>query len=199
MPDLEKVDSSLIQKVSRVASELACGPIPSSRKGKKPPKELSHHRRAYLIYQSMPPGERSLKKVAEEIGKTSRVVEDWSTKFHWNVRAKQFDREVNDAVLAAKMTKVIEARKTLIDLLHGSIMSFKKKVEQEEGIDFEEVFKKSKVIREVIDSLYKVVEWDKGIGRLGNVQGYIEGGSAEEKPSEGQPVPLQAIFLIKND
>jgi len=59
------------------------------KQGKDGTSETAAHYAAFQKYYLMPPGERSLRKVAQQVGKSETWIEQLSSRFHWLERAEQ--------------------------------------------------------------------------------------------------------------
>src|SRR2546426_846361 len=46
---------------------------------------------AFQVYYRLPPGERSARLTAIKVGKSKKLIEDWSRFHHWVERAKAWD------------------------------------------------------------------------------------------------------------
>ena len=75
---------------------------------------------AYLIYRDMGP-ERSCAKVGRALGKSSTLMERWSSKWSWVSRARQWDEELQIAAVRSRLEAIedmerrhLEAAKSLI-------------------------------------------------------------------------------------
>lgn len=69
------------------------------------PGETAKQFEAFQVYYTMPAGERSLAKVGKRLGKSTALMERWSTKNHWVDRARSHDKEL------ARIAYEEEARK----------------------------------------------------------------------------------------
>ena len=69
------------------------------------PGETAKQFEAFQVYYTMPAGERSLAKVGKRLGKSTALMERWSTKNHWVDRARNHDKEL------ARIAYEEEARK----------------------------------------------------------------------------------------
>lgn len=69
------------------------------------PGETAKQFEAFQVYYTMPAGERSLAKVGKKLGKSTALMERWSTKNHWVDRARNHDKEL------ARIAYEEEARK----------------------------------------------------------------------------------------
>ncbi|WP_307972907.1 hypothetical protein [uncultured Dialister sp.] len=69
------------------------------------PGETAKQFEAFQEYYTMPAGERSLAKVGKRLGKSTALMERWSSKNHWVERARNHDKEL------ARMAYEEEARK----------------------------------------------------------------------------------------
>lgn len=69
------------------------------------PGETAKQFEAFQVYYTMPAGERSLAKVGKRLGKSTALMERWSSKNHWVERARNHDKEL------ARMAYEEEARK----------------------------------------------------------------------------------------
>jgi hypothetical protein len=62
-------------------------------RGKRSAKESEVQYTAFEIYYTMGPAERSLRRVAERVGKSESWIENWSSSFRWSRRAAAWDRQ----------------------------------------------------------------------------------------------------------
>lgn len=82
-------------------------PLPS-KEGKDGATESSINFRAFEQYISLPPGERSLKRVAQDLNKSETLIERWSSKFGWRERALAWDKHAANIAAQARERQVRE-------------------------------------------------------------------------------------------
>ena len=64
------------------------------RSGKGGATESSINFQAFRRYIELPPGERSLRRVAQDLNKNEKLMERWSSKFGWRQRALAWDQHL---------------------------------------------------------------------------------------------------------
>lgn len=73
------------------------------------PGESGHAYSAFTAYRDMPPDERSIRKLAEDLGRGDTKLFEWSRKFGWPARAKAWDQHVDRARQRATLRVVSAA------------------------------------------------------------------------------------------
>jgi hypothetical protein len=61
--------------------------------GKRSAEESEAQYAAFQFYCSLGPAKRSLRRVAEQVGKSESWIESWSVRFHWRQRVDAWDRQ----------------------------------------------------------------------------------------------------------
>lgn len=82
------------------------------------PGETAKQFEAFQVYYTMPAGKRSLAKVGKRLGKSTALMERWSTKNHWVDRARNHDKELARIAYEeeARKVKVMAARHAKLGL-----------------------------------------------------------------------------------
>lgn len=91
---------------------------------------------AFLHYRDLPAGERSLAKVAQELGKSTTLMSRWSTEHGWVTRAAAWDEEkqtgVDDELLAAQKEHRKTVHETSVSLRNRAVAAL-------EALDWEKL------------------------------------------------------------
>ena len=74
------------------------------------PGESAKAYEAFCKYRDMPPGERSLREVAQRLGKSETLISRWSSKYRWVARVQAWDGEVDRKAREAHLRTVKEMR-----------------------------------------------------------------------------------------
>ena len=109
----------------------------AAQQGKGGATETTLNYARFLMYCMMPPGERSLREVARQSGKSEKLIQRWSTKFRWIERAAAWDKR-QARIFAAEYEQkrreqaVSDARKVreLNERLYQDAVKLLDKVEQ---------------------------------------------------------------------
>jgi hypothetical protein len=80
-------------------------PLPP-KGGRKGASESAISFQAFKHYISLSAGERSLRRVAQDLHKSEKLMERWSSNFGWNERAKAWDRHVAAIEAEARETQL---------------------------------------------------------------------------------------------
>ncbi len=76
----------------------------------KQPGERDKRWEAFQIYRDMSPGERTLAKVAEVLGKSETLMERWSAEDGWRSRVDEFDQHLDREIVQKKQVEVERAK-----------------------------------------------------------------------------------------
>ena len=85
---------------------LDLGPEPWAQLGPKQGRggatETAKAYAAFQRYYLSPPGDRNLRRLADELGKHRTQIDQWKTKFYWNIRTQAWDRRQHALAAADK-------------------------------------------------------------------------------------------------
>ncbi len=76
----------------------------------KQPGERDKRWEAFQIYRDMSPGERTLAKVAEVLGKSETLMERWSAEDGWRSRVDEFDQHLDRESVQKKQVEAERAK-----------------------------------------------------------------------------------------
>ena len=72
----------------------------------KQPDETSKAFQAFVIYRDLNLEDRSYAKVAQLLTKSRQVITDWGSKYHWQARIDEWEREFDRIKLKAKLDAI---------------------------------------------------------------------------------------------
>lgn len=99
------------------------------------PKESPPAYEAFYLYLEMG-SERSLRKVAQKLGKSSTLICRWSSTWNWQQRSREYDTELQRKEFAAKQQEIKKARERQ---LKTAVFLQKKAVEALNNLDIEDM------------------------------------------------------------
>lgn len=107
----------------------------SEKSWERQPKESAQAYEALSLYLSMG-AERSLRKVAQELGKSNTLISRWSSAWNWQKRSRDYDNEIARQKLEEQRKDTEKMQKRHIQT---AMLLQKKAVEALDKLSFEEL------------------------------------------------------------
>lgn len=112
---------------------------------------------AFQAYRDMPPGKRSLPKLAKELGKSLRLVAKWSSQDSWVSRCEEYDRYLDAQAQARRIEGIADMNKRHINAAETIL---KKAVDGLKFIDPEDM--KASDVAKLVDVAAKLERLARG-------------------------------------
>lgn len=143
-------------------------------KMKKTKRETLLMTQAFEYYYSLG-DQRSIRKVAEYIGRAERTVQNWSDSFGWRERVAQRDREIAEEIARKNIKDIAESKQNYRKIIKMAVSRFvqsltetdedgKPKLKIDSIADLERMIKLDLVLMGEVTEISKVQNENKGAG-----------------------------------